>query len=341
MRAQVLYQHGGPEVIEGVELPDPTPGPGQVLVRVRAVALNHLDIWVRKGLPGLKLAYPHPLGSDIAGEVLGLGPGVAGVTVGQRVLVNPGLSCGRCRQCLMGHDNLCPHYRILGESAPGGYCEQIAVPVANLLPYPERLSWVEAASLPLTFLTAWQMLVLKARVVPGETVLVLGAGSGVSVAAIQIAKLLGARVIATSTSEEKRARAKALGADEVIPTEDFPASVRRLTDKRGVDVVVEHPGAATWDGSIKALVPGGRLVTCGATSGYEAKTDLRFVFFKQLQILGSTMGPKGTLFDILKHVERGSLSPVVDKSFPLAEARAAHVHLASQGQFGKVVLVND
>jgi NADPH:quinone reductase-like Zn-dependent oxidoreductase len=339
MKAQVLYRHGGPEVIESAELPDPTPGPGQVLLRVRAVALNHLDLWVRRGLPNLTHEYPHQLGSDIAAEVLGAGPGVAGVSVGQRVLVNPGLSCGACRACLLGEDNLCPRYRIIGENAQGGYCEQFVVPVQNLLPYPDGLSWEEAASIPLTFLTAWQMLVLKARVRPGETVLVLGAGSGVSVAAIQIAKLHGARVIATSTSEKKRERALALGADEAIPTEGFLAEVKKRTDKRGVDVVVEHPGAATWEHSIKALVAGGRLVTCGATSGFDAKTDLRFVFFKQLQLLGSTMGPKGTLFDILHHVKSGALRPVVDIAMPLSEARAAHQRLESKEQFGKVVLL--
>lgn len=339
MRAQVLYEHGDVDVIRAVELPDPTPGPKQVLLRVRAVALNHLDLWVRGGLPNLKLSYPHLLGSDIAGEVVALGPGAEGVSVGQRVLVNPGLSCGRCQRCLSGQDNLCPRYRIIGESAPGAYSELFAAPVENLLPFPEALSFEEAACLPLTFLTAWQMLVLKARLRPGETVLILGAGAGVSVAAIQIAKLHGARVIATSTSETKRERAKGLGADEVIPTEGFFQEVRRLTGKRGVDVVVDHVGAATWDSSIKILVPGGRLVTCGATSGFDARTDLRFVFFRQVELLGSTMGPKGSMFEILSHVASGRLRPVLDRALPLSEAKEAHRALESREPFGKVVLV--
>lgn len=338
MRAQVIREHGGIEVIRAEELPDPTPGPMQVLVRVRAVALNHLDLWVRRGLPGLKLQYPHLLGSDIAGEIEALGPGVKGVQVGQKVLLNPGLSCGRCRACLLGQDNLCPEYHILGESAPGGYAELFLAPVQNLLPFPEPLSFAEAACIPLTFLTAWQMVVLKAQVKPGETVFIHAAGSGVSVAAIQIAKLFGARVIAASSSEEKRQRAKDLGADEVVPTESFFTEVRRLTDKRGVDVVIEHPGAATWDSSLKILVRGGRLVTCGATSGYEAATDLRFVFFRQLQILGSTMGPKGALFDVLSHVSAGKLRPILDRTLPLSEAREAHRILEAREAFGKVVL---
>lgn len=338
MKAQVLYQHGEIDVLQAADLPEPVAGPGQVVVRVKAVALNRLDIWVRKGLPNLKLSYPHLLGSDIAGEVVEVGPGVSGIETNQKVLVNPGLSCGRCRQCLLGRDNLCPKYHIIGESAPGGYCEYFAVPKENLLPYPQKLSFEEAATIPLTFLTAWQMLVLKAKVQPGETVFIHGAGSGVSVAAVQIAKLFGCFVIVGSSSESKREKAKALGADEAVPTDQFFPELRRITQKRGVDVIVEHPGAATWDLSLKALVPGGRLVTCGATSGFEAKTDLRYVFFKQLQILGSTMGPKGTLFDIISHIESGALKPVLDQVFPLSEARAAHRALEAQSQFGKIVL---
>jgi NADPH:quinone reductase-like Zn-dependent oxidoreductase len=339
MKAQVLYEHGGVDVLRAEELPDPTPGPREVLVRVRAVALNHLDLWVRGGLPGLKLAYPHRLGSDIAGEIVALGPGASGVEVGQKVLLNPGLSCGHCRECLSGRDNLCARYRIIGESAQGGYSEFFAAPVENVLPFPQKLSFAEAATLPLTFLTAWQMLVLKAQVKPGETVLVLGASSGVGVAAIQIAKLFRARVIAASSTEAKRARALALGADEAVPTDRFFAETRRLTDKRGVDIVVEHVGQETWESSLKILVPGGRLVTCGATSGFEAKTDLRYVFFRQAQILGSTMGPKGSLFDILSHVEAGRLKPVLDRAMPLADAREAHRALEAKEQFGKIVLV--
>jgi NADPH:quinone reductase-like Zn-dependent oxidoreductase len=339
MRAQVLYTHGDAEVLQSADLHEPTAAAGQVLLRVRAVALNRLDIWVRKGLPSLKLSYPHCLGSDIAGEVVAVGEGVTGVEVGQKCLVNPGVSCGRCRECLLGRDNLCAKYHIIGESAQGGYCEYFAVSKENLLPFPEKLSFEEAACIPLTFLTAWQMLVIKAQVKPGETVFIHAAGSGVSVAAIQIAKLFGCFVITASSHEAKREKAKQLGADEVVESAKFFPEIRRITEKRGVDVVIEHPGADTWDLSLKALVPGGRLVTCGASSGYEAKTDLRYVFFKQLQILGSTMGPKGSLFDILAHVKTGALKPVLDQAFPLSEARAAHRALEAQSQFGKIVLV--
>jgi NADPH:quinone reductase-like Zn-dependent oxidoreductase len=339
MKAQVLYTHGEADVLQSAELPTPTAAAGQVLLRVRAVALNRLDIWVRKGLPNLKLTYPHMLGSDIAGEVVEVGPGVSGVEVGQKALVNPGTSCGRCRECLSGRDNLCAKYHILGESTQGGYCEYFAVPKENLLPFPQKLSFEEAASIPLTFLTAWQMLVLKAQIKPGETVFIHAAGSGVSVAAIQIAKLFGCFVITASSSEQKREKAKQLGADEVVASSQFFPEIRRITQKRGVDVVVEHTGADTWDLSLKALAAGGRLVTCGASSGFEAKTDLRYVFFKQLQILGSTMGPKGSLFDILTHVNSGALKPVIDRTFPLSEARAAHQALEAQSQFGKIVLV--
>jgi NADPH:quinone reductase-like Zn-dependent oxidoreductase len=339
MKAQVLYKHGEADVIESAELPEPKAKPGQVVVRVKAVALNRLDIWVRKGLPHLKLQYPHMLGSDISGEIAEIGEGVSGVSVGQKIVVSPGTSCGRCRECLSGRDNLCAHYHIIGESAQGGYCEYFALPKENILPFPEKLSFEEAATIPLTFLTAWQMLVLKAQIKPGETVFIHAAGSGVSVAAIQIAKLFGCFVIAASSSEQKREKAKLLGADEVVPTSQFFQEIRRITQKRGVDVVVEHPGADTWDLSIKSLVAGGRLVTCGASSGFEAKTDLRYVFFKQLQILGSTMGPKGSLFEILQHVNAGKLKPVLDQTFPLAEARTAHKALEGQFQFGKLVLV--
>jgi NADPH:quinone reductase-like Zn-dependent oxidoreductase len=339
MKAQVLYKHGEADVIESAELPEPKAKAGQVVVRVKAVALNRLDVWVRKGLPHLKLEYPHMLGSDISGEIAEIGADVTGVSVGQKVLVNPGTSCGKCRECLSGRDNLCAHYHIIGESAQGGYCEFFAIPKENILPFPEKLSFEEAACIPLTFLTAWQMLVLKAKIQPGETIFIHAAGSGVSVAAIQIAKLFGCFVITASSSESKREKAKLLGADEVVPTSQFFQELRRLTQKRGVDIIVEHPGADTWDLSIKSLVAGGRLVTCGASSGFEARTDLRYVFFKKLQILGSTMGPKGSLFDILQHVNSGKLKPVLDQTFPLSEARAAHRALEAQFQFGKLVLI--
>ena len=343
-RAIVLHAHGAvdaPGVLEPADLDVPAPSPGRVRVRVRAVALNHLDVWVRRGLPNLKLSYPHRLGSDVVGEVESVGAGVSHVAPGQRVVVAPGVSCGVCERCQQGDDNLCARYGILGESMNGGYIELLNVPAVNALPYPGAMPFEEAAAIPLTFLTAWQMVVERARVRPGETVLVQGAGSGVGVAAIQIARLFGARVWATAGTDAKCARAVELGAERAFnyATADFVAEVKRLTDKRGVDVVIEHVGGDTFTKSVLAVGRGGRVVTCGATSGFKPDLDLRQVFFRNVQVLGSTMGRRASLFDILRHVERGALKPVVDRVLPLAEAREAHRVLESRGAFGKVVLV--
>ncbi|HEX6839382.1 MAG TPA: zinc-binding dehydrogenase [Polyangia bacterium] len=341
MRAVVLRKHGGPEVLTVEDLPEPHAGPGDVRVRVAAVAMNHLDIWVRNGLPHLKLEYPFRLGADVAGTVDEIGAGVRGVAAGDEVVVNPGHSCGRCRECLSGRDNLCRFFRLMGEDISGGYCEQIVVPAQNVVPKPKSISFTDAAALPTTFLTAWQMLTRKAPVRPGDDVLVMAAGSGVGVAAVQIAKLHGARVIATASSDDKLARARALGADETInhASQDLVAEVKRLTGKRGVDIIFEHVGAEVWPKLILSLTRGGRIVTCGATSGWDARTDLRHVFFRQLEILGSTMGPKGDLFPILDQVGNGRLKPVVDRIMPLAEAQAAHRLLQDRAIFGKIVLV--
>jgi NADPH:quinone reductase-like Zn-dependent oxidoreductase len=341
MRAVVLRQHGGPEVLAVEELPEPHAGPGEVRVRVAAVAVNHLDIWVRNGLPHLKLEYPFRLGADVAGTVDELGAGTRGVAVGDEVVVNPGHSCGRCKECLSGRDNLCRFYRLMGEDISGGYCEQIVVPAQNVVTKPKSIAFTDAAALPTTFLTAWQMLTRKAPVRPGDDVLVMAAGSGVGVAAVQIAKLHGARVIATASTDDKLARAKQLGADETInyATQDLVAEVKRLTGKRGVDIIFEHIGAEVWPKLILSLARGGRIVTCGATSGWDARTDLRHVFFRQLEILGSTMGPKGDLFPILDHVGAGRLRPIVDRTMPLVEAQAAHRLLQDRAVFGKIVLV--
>lgn len=341
MRAVVLRKHGGPEVLTVEDLPEPHAGPGEVRVRVAAVAVNHLDIWVRNGLPHLKLEYPFRLGADVAGTVDEVGPGVRGVAAGDEIVVNPGQSCGRCRECLSGRDNLCRWFRLMGEDISGGYCEQIVVPAQNVVPKPRSLSFTDAAALPTTFLTAWQMLTRKAPVRPGDDVLVMAAGSGVGVAAVQIARLHGARVIATASTDDKLARARALGADETInhASQDLVAEVKRLTGKRGVDIIFEHVGAEVWPKLILSVARGGRIVTCGATSGWDARTDLRHVFFRQLEILGSTMGPKGDLFPILDHVGAGRLKAVVDRTMPLGEAQAAHLLLQERAVFGKIVLV--
>jgi NADPH:quinone reductase-like Zn-dependent oxidoreductase len=341
MDAIVLREHGGPEVLRAERIPKPEPGPGQVRVKVGAVALNHMDLWVRKGGPAFKLSYPHRLGCDIAGTVDGVGAGVTGIADGARVVVQPGLSCGVCAACLGGCDNLCREYKILGENAQGGYAQWIVVPRANIAAMPPALTDVEAASVLLPFLTAWQMVTRKARVSPGEVVLVQGAGSGVGVAAIQIAKLHGARVIATAGSDDKLDRARALGADDVInyQTDDFAAIARKLTDKRGVDVVIEHVGGDTFVASIKAVRNGGKIVTCGATSGFTPAIDLRHIFFRQIEVLGSTMGAKSDLLRVLEHVSAGKLKPVVHKVLPLADAAEAHRILEAREAFGKVVLV--
>jgi NADPH:quinone reductase-like Zn-dependent oxidoreductase len=339
MSAMVIREHGGPDVLRLEQLPVPEPGPGEVRVRIRAVALNHLDIWTRKGGPAFKLTFPHLLGADIAGVVDALGPG-AKASVGSKVVLQPGMSCGRCAACLGGHDNLCRSYSILGESHSGGYAEYIVVPEANLAPYPERLDFAHAASSILPFLTAWQMVVHKAQVAPGDTVLVHGAGSGIGVAAIQIAKLYGGRVIATAGSDEKTARAKALGADVVInyTTADFAAECRTLTAKRGVDAVIEHVGGDVFAASIRAVRNGGRIVTCGATAGFHPAIDLRHIFFRQVEVLGSTMGSKADLLAVLSHVAAGRLQPVVHRTMPLTEAAEAHRLLENRAAFGKVVL---
>ncbi len=340
MQAVTIRQHGGPEVLKMEELPAPEPGPGEVRVAVRACAMNHLDIWVRRGIPGRTIPFPHIPGCDVAGVVHQRGPGAEEVAEGTPVIVSPGTSCGRCAQCLAGRDNLCRSYGILGEHRHGGYAQYVVVPAANLLAHPEAMPFTQAAALPLVFLTAWHMLVRKANVRAGETVLVQAGGSGVGSAAIQIAKLHGARVITTVGSDDKMAKAKALGADEVIQyrRQDFLEVVRALTDRRGVDVVFEHTGEATFAQSVLALTWGGRLVTCGATTGYMPKIDLRHVFFRQLTIFGSTMGSKADLFDVLGHVRTGKLRPVVDRIFPLHEAADAHRYVEDRAVFGKVVL---
>jgi NADPH:quinone reductase-like Zn-dependent oxidoreductase len=341
MKAVVIRRHGGPEVLEVAELPVPEPGPGEVRIGVRACALNHLDLWVRKGWPQLALPMPHLLGADISGVVDALGAGVASWQVGAEVVVNPGISCGACEACLLGRDHFCRSYQLLGEDRGGGYAEYMVVPAQNLLAKPKNLSFAEAACIPVTFLTAWEMIVNRAEVHPGEWVLVLAAGSGVGIAAVQIAKLAGATVIATASSDAKLSRARELGADHGVnySNADFAEEVRRITDKRGVDVVIEHTGAATFGQSFRALARGGRMVTCGATSGPQATFDLRYLFLRKLSILGSTMGRKGDLITMMRFFEQGKLRPVLDRVLPLERAAEGHRVLAERAQFGKVVLV--
>ena len=340
MHAIIFSQHGGPEVLQVGEVPNPQIKANEVLVEVRACALNHLDVWVRNGLPGIKIPLPHILGCDVAGVVREVGGLVTWAKPRDEVMVQPGVSCGHCPECLAGRDNMCDEYDIVGYRRDGGYAEFVAVPGVNVIPKPKNLSWEAAAALPLVTLTAWHMLVTRAQAQPGEDVLVHAAGSGVGSLGIQIAKLLGTRVIATASSDEKLAKARELGADETInySMDDWPKQVKRLTQGRGVDVLFEHTGAATWPGSILSLKRGGRLVTCGATSGYDARTDLRHVFYRHLTILGSMMGSKADLLTAMKFIESGQIRAVVDRTLPLEEARKAHELMEDRAQFGKLVL---
>jgi NADPH:quinone reductase-like Zn-dependent oxidoreductase len=344
MRAALFRTHGGPEVLEIADVPVPAPGPHEVQVRVTATALNHIDVWMRRGLPALQLALPHVSGGDVCGVVSALGAGVTGIAEGDRVVLNPGLSCGRCAACLSGRDNFCPDYRMLGEQVWGAQAEYVVVPQANVVPAPRAtvpLDDTQLAAVPIAFITAWQMLVDRAQLRQGETVLVLAAGSGVGSAAIQIAKLWGARVIATASTDAKVAAARALGADETIHlgTSELVAEIKRLTNRRGVDVVVEHVGASTFPKSVVSCAKGGRIVTCGATDGFEPVLNLRHVFWRQLSILGSTLASKSRLFEIIALMAAGRLRPVVDRVLPLADVAVGHRLIETRAAFGKIVLV--
>jgi NADPH:quinone reductase-like Zn-dependent oxidoreductase len=340
MKAARFHQHGDAGVFVYEDAPDPIAPPGGVLVRVRACALNHLDIWQRRGLDRVAIPLPHISGADIAGELAEIGDGVDDWRVGDRVMLQPGLSCGHCAACLAGRDNRCARYDVLGYMSDGGYAELVGVPAANVIRLPDAIGFVDAAAFPLAFLTAWHMLFTRASLVDGESVLVVAAGSGVGQAAVQLARHAGARVIATVGRADKRAAAIGLGADLVVDhyKDDVVAAVRAATDQRGVDVVIEHVGTATWDRSVRCLARGGRLVTCGATTGHQASLDLRHLFARQLSFLGSYMGEKAELIRAATLFFSGQLRPVVDRTFPLSEAAQAHRYLEESRQFGKVVL---
>ena len=341
MKAVVFDRFGGPEVLELRDVPDPRPQADEVVVEVKACGINHLDLWVRQGLRGLDLEMPHILGNDVVGVAREVGAVVRHIRPGDHVLVCPTLSCGVCSQCRAGDDNLCRQYDVLGRRRNGGYAEQVAVPGVNCLPYPENLAWTEAAAVPLVFLTAWHMLVGRAKLSPGEDCLVIGGGSGVGSAAIQVARLLGARVIATAAGPAKLERLRALGAHEVIDhaADDVPARVRDLTAKKGVEVVFEHVGGTVFEQALGALARNGRLVTCGATIGSKVTLDINALFGKHLSLLGSWMGRPAELIEVLRFIRDGRLKPVVDSVMPLAEARRAHERIEAREHFGKVVLV--
>ncbi len=338
MKAVRIHEFGGPEVLRYEDAPDPKLRKDQVLVRVKACALNHLDLWVRKGLPGVNL--PHILGSDVAGEIVEVGEYVTGFSPRQRVLLAPMHFCNHCAKCVAGLQNQCPEFTVLGNRVDGGNCELIAAPAVNVIPIPDTLDFNQAASVPLVFLTAWHMLMGRASIRPGQTVLVLGGSSGVGIAAIQVAKLFHARVITTAGDEKKLEKAHALGADHGINhyQQKISEEVRKLTNKEGVDIVIEHVGAATWDESMKSLKPAGTLVTCGATTGPDASFDLRFLYSRQLSLLGSYMGTMSELYEVLGHVFAGRLKSVVDRAFALQDVRAAHELMENSQMFGKIVL---
>ena len=344
MKAAVLRGTGGIAQLGVLDVPDPeSPGPGQVRVAMRAAALNHLDLFVAGGLPGAGLAFPHIVGADGAGVVAAVGSGVTRVRVGDRVMINPGVWDGTCEFCRAGEHSYCVNYRLLGEHFPGTTAELVTVPDRNLARVPDvspALTWAEAAAFSLVTLTAWRMVVTRARVQPGESVLVWGIGGGVALAALRIAKLRGAKVFVTSSSDAKLEAARRWGADVTFNhrAQKVAAEVRALTGKRGVDVVVDDVGEATWEDSLRCLAKGGRLVTCGATTGPKVVTDVRRVFWNHYTIMGSTMGNAAEYDEIVRVLGSGELRPVVDRVFPLIDVRAAYERLERAEQLGKVAI---
>jgi len=340
MKAVLFRAHGGPVNLSYEDLPTPTIGSEDVLIRVKACALNHLDIWIRQGNLAYPMPLPHVSGSDVAGIVEQVGNRVEGVTAGQRVFVSPGISCWKCEQCLAGRDNMCRSYGLVGAMTHGGYAEYVKVPFRNVLPIPENLSFEQAAAFPLVSVTASHMLFALAGLQHGETVLIMGGGSGVGSMAVQMGKLAGARVIATVGADDKIPKAVILGADAVIHhgREKVSERVKLLTEGRGVDVVIEHIGPEVWDSALESLAKGGRLVTCGATTGGDVKLNLRYVFSRQLTIKGSYMGTRAELAKVAELMGQGRLISVIDRTFPLHEVRAAQELMLSRKFFGKIVL---
>jgi len=340
MKALIFHEHGGLEQLAYAEVPEPVVGPHEALIQVKAVALNHLDLWVRKGMPGLRLAMPHIGGADVAGVVAAVGEEVDGAWVGRRVVANPALACGACEFCIAGQQSLCVDFKIMGEHTPGGMAEYVVVPATNLYPIPDNYPFSQAAAAPLVFQTAWRALITQARLRAGERVLILGAGGGVATAAIQIARLAGAYVYAVTSTAEKERRARDLGADETINYKetDFSKEVWRRTNRRGVDIVLENVGPATWAGSVRSLAKGGRLVTYGATTGRMAETDLNLLYWKQASLIGSTMASYTEFAQVMDLVFSGRLQPVVDRVLPLNDGREAQRILEEGEQFGKIVL---
>ncbi len=340
MKAATFHTHGNPSVLQYGEQPTPQPGPGEVLVRLRAAALNHLDIWVREGWPGIRLKLPHIPGSDGAGEVAAVGEGLTRWQVGQRVVINANLGCGQCEFCQRGQDNLCRNWGMLGETRHGTHAQYTVLPQANLLPIPDGFDIFAAAASALVFQTAWHSLITRGQLQEGETVLVVGASGGTNTAYIQVAKWRGAEVFVVGSDARKLELAASLGADHLIDRnsgEDWAKTVYRLTEKRGADVVVDNVGT-TYPQSFRAARKGGRILTVGNTGGPKFEIDNRFIFGKHLSILGSTMSTQAEFAQVMELVFAGRLRPVMDVTFPLAEIRQAHERLGRGGQLGKIML---
>jgi NADPH:quinone reductase-like Zn-dependent oxidoreductase len=340
MKAIAMTGQGGLERVQFIDVERPKIGPREVLIETRAAALNHLDLFVRNNLDSLKLTVPHIAGADGAGVVAEVGGEVNQVKVGDRVLINPALNCGVCEFCQAGEQSLCVRFGIMGESCTGTFAEYCKVPQDNVHPMPEGFSWEEAAAFPLVFVTAWRMLISKAAIKPGEDILILGIGGGVATAVLQIVKAIGLRAFVTSSSDAKLQQAKKLGADGVInyKTQDFAREIRHLTNRRGVDVVVDSVGGDSYSKSLASLVKGGRLVTCGATAGLRPQTDLQRIFWNQLSVFGSTMGNRREFAEMLSFVRKRGVKPVIDQVFPLAEGANAFARMEEGKQFGKLVL---
>lgn len=340
MKAVLFREHGGPDKLSYEDLPIPQIGPQEVLIRVKACALNHLDIWIRQGSPAYCISLPHVGGSDVSGIVEQVGSQVEGISIGTRVFVSPGISCWECESCLAGRDNMCRSYHLLGTKTHGGYAEYVKVPFRNVLSIPENLTFEQAAAFPLVSVTASHMLFALAGLQHGETVLVMGAGSGVGMMAVQLAKLAGARVLTTVGSDDKVPKGVILGADAVInhSRETVSERVRMLTEGRGVDVVIEHIGPEVWASCLDSLARGGRLITCGATTGSDVTLNLRYLYSRQLTIKGSYMGTRAELVKAAELMGQGRLMVVVDRTFPLRDARAAQELMVSRKFFGKIVL---
>ena len=340
MKAVVFHEFGGPEKLQYEDVAEPSFNETEALIHVKACALNHLDIWARSGTRKERIPLPHISGCDVSGEVAKVGSLVKDHRPGDKVLIAPGISDGTCEYCTSGWDSLCENYKIIGYETQGGYAEYVSVPRENILPVPHKLSFEEAASVPLVFLTAWHMLTTRAHLAAGETVLIWGAGSGVGSAAIQVAKVLGAKVIATAGSDSKLDKARKLGADFVVnhQTHDVPAEVKQFTNGKKANVVFDHIGQATWERSMRSMAPAGRLVNCGVTSGGKTEIDIRYIFVRQFSIMGSYMGSRGELLKVLTFFEDGKLKPVVDSVFVLRDAALAQSRMEKSEHFGKIVL---